>query len=258
MVISIALVAVATAQEEEPEDVAEPEERRDLASEEIIVYGERRVEQARQVVVAELNELGYGAEVVDRGDFVVYRNDAAWMGEVLLHDDGWVRVKRQPLRVEGRRMPWAKTNTPGAWAGCFVWPWLCVRWSGATLSHRRWMGVENRTTTSIDPSVRDLGDRVADLAVARTVYELPTLLEALWNEGEPLGDSDVIVVTYEERRAALLEYWATRTDTVWGDEVKRAIEAFVYGVVQHGDHPFTPEELEAFDAAHPETPFPRN
>jgi len=249
-VIVRALVAVASAQEER-------EELEDLASEEIIVYGEQRVALARQAVVAELTELGYGAEVVDRGDFVVYRNDDAWKGEVMLHDDGWVRVKRQPLRVEGRQMPWAKMNSPGAWAGCFVWPWLCVRWTGATLSHRRWMGVEKRTTTAIDPHVRDLGDRVADLAVARTVQELPTQLEALWTKGTPL-DGDVTLVTFEERRAALLEYWVSRTDTVWGAEVKRAIEAFVHGVVQHSETPFTDEELDAFDAAHPGTPFPRS
>jgi len=252
-VITRALVAVASAQEE-PDDDAED----DRASEEIIVYGEQRVALARQAVVAELSELGYDAEVVDRGDFVVYRNDAAWMGEVMLHDDGWVRVKRQPLRVEGRRMPWAKTNSPGAWAGCFVWPWLCVRWTGASLSHRRWLGVEKRTTTAIDPKVRDLGDRVADLAVARTVQDLPAELEALWTEGTPLDDGDATLVTHEARRAALLEYWATRTASVWGDEVKRAIEAFVYGVVQHSEHPFTQAELDAFDAAHPETPFPRH
>jgi hypothetical protein len=251
-VIAVVL-AVASAQELPP---SEEPERADLASEEIIVYGEQRVAQARQAVVAELSELGYGAEVVDRGDFVVYRNEDAWKGEVVLHDDGWVRVKRQPLRVEGRQMPWARLNSPGAWAGCFVWPWLCVRWTGATLSHRRWMGVEKRTTTEIDPQVRELGDRVADLAVAHTVQDLPAQLEALWTNGTPLSGEGTLA-TYEERRAALLDYWGSRTDTVWGDEVKRAVEAFVYGVVQSSDHPFTTEELDAFDAAHPGTPFPR-
>jgi hypothetical protein len=167
-----------------------------------------------------------------------------------------VRVKRQPLRVEGRRMPWAKTNTPGAWAGCFVWPWLCVRWTGATVSHRRWLGVERRTTTAIDPNVRVLSDRVADLAVARTVEALPDRLEALWTEGVPL-EGEGTLATWRERRAALLEYWVSRTDTTWGDDVKQAIEAFVYGVVQTSEHPFTDEEFDAFDAAHPESTFPR-
>lgn len=226
------------------------------ASEEIVVYGELRVEQARAAVVAQLEDLGYDGEVVDRGDYVVYRSEAAWQGEVLLHDDGWVRVKRQALRVEGKAMPWAKTNTPGAWAGCFVWPWLCVRSSGATVSHRRWIGVERRTTSAIDPSVRTLGDRVADLAVARTVDALPSRLEALWVDGTPL-EGDGTLATWRERRAALLAYWASRTDTTWGMDVRRAIEAFVYGVVQKSDHPFTETELDAFDAEHPSTPFPR-
>lgn len=214
-------------------------------SEEIVVYGELLVEQARAAVVEQLEILEYDAEVVDRGDYTLYRSAAPWMGEVLLHDDGWVRVKRQAVRVEGRKMPWADANTPGAWAGCFVWPWLCVRFGGATIDHRRWLGVQTRTTTAIDPLVRTLGDRIADVAVQRTVQDLPHKLELLWEQGIPL-DGGPILETHAERRAALLAFWAGRTDTVWGDEVRRAVEAFVRGVVQQSDHPFTDAEIAAF------------
>jgi hypothetical protein len=215
--------------------------------EEIVVYGEQLVDQARDDVVERLEELGYDSEVVDRGNYVVYRSNATWTGEVLLHDDGWVRVKRQPVRVEGRKMPWARTNTPGAWAGCFVWPWLCVRFGGASVSHRKWQGVQTRTTDAIDPLVRTLGDRVADVATAETVEELPARLEALWERGVPLEGKGQ-VATYPERRAAMVDFWASRTDTVWGEEVRRAVEAFVFEVVQSSAYPFTEAELEEIRA----------
>lgn len=222
---------------------------------EVIVYGELLVEQARQKVVERIEELGYDAQVIDRGDHVVYRHEAPWKGEVLLYDDGWMQVKRQPLHVEGRAMPWAKRNSPVAWAGCLIYPWLCLKTSGATFSRRKWMGVETRTVDELAPDVQVLGDRVADLATSRTVNDLPDRLTALWERGVPLRQGDPVLASPEERRAALYAYWASRTDTVWGAEVQRAVEAFCRAVVQTSDTPFTEAELERYRAERPERPF---
>ncbi len=218
----------------------EPDE--DEAPEEVIVYGELLVEQARQAVVEELQELGYDAEVLDRGDHVVYRHAAPWQGEVVLYDDGWMRVKRQPLRVEGREVPWAREGTAVAWAGCLVYPWACLRINGAMIGERKWRGVENRTVDRIQPRVETWGDRVADLAVERKSNALPDLLQVLWDEGRPLEPGPVLG-THEARRRAILDYWASRTETVWGDHVRATVESFCRGVVQRSEFPFTVEEL---------------
>ena len=56
------------------------------------------------------------------------------------------------------------------------------------------------------------------------------------------------------RRAALMAYWGSRTDTAWGERVRQAVEAFCRGVVQHSEHPFTDEEIAAFNAGRPDSP----
>jgi hypothetical protein len=217
-------------------------------SEEVVIYGELRVRQARERVERLLEDLGYGADVVDEGDHVIWRHVEPWKGEVVLWDDGWMQVRRQPMRVEGRRMPWAETDTPLAWAGCVVWPWLCVRLGGGLVGHRKWLGVETKTVGHVHGPVEEWGDRIADLATERTVDTLPPRLEALWAEGAPLTGGPPLA-TMPERRAALRDYYLSRTDTVWGDAVRDAVRAFVYAVVQTSDAPYPEDELAVFRPA---------
>ncbi len=221
-------------------------------SREVVVYGELLVEQARQALVEELRADGY-TRVVEKEDRVIYRHPEAWKGQVVLYDDGWTYVKRQPLNAVAPEMPWADANSPLAVAGCVVYPWLCVRAGGLTAGQRKWRGRETREAQSIADASRVLSERTADLAVDRTIDDLPARLEALWGQGKPLeGEGDLATVA--ERKAALLSYWGTRTDTVWGREVQDAIEAFVRGVVQHSDAPFTEAEIAGFDSNVEKTP----
>lgn len=224
---------------------------------EVIVYGELQVARAREAVVQQLSEMGYDAEVIDMGDHVVYRHEAPWYGEVVLYDDGWMQVKRQPLRVEGKQMPWARLNSPGAWAGCLVWPWLCLRLSGATYSERKWLARESATVDVLAPKVQHYGDKIADLATSRKVDGLPERMTALWERGAPISGSGPELQTAAERRQALFDYWYSRTDTEWGEAVREAVESFCRAVVQTSDHPFTEAELDAYAAMLPERPFLR-
>ena len=219
----------------------------DDPSEEIVVYGEELVEQARREVVEQLEEIGYDYDVIDLGDRVVYRHRAAWHGEVVLYDEGYMKVRRQPLHAEGRPLPWAKRNSPGAWAGCLLWPWACVRVYGATVSDRKWRSRESRTVQRVEPKVRTWANRVADLAVYEKIQGLPERLEALWERGQPL-QGEGRLESYADRRAALLAFWGSRTETVWGREVQRAVRGFLRSVVQESEHPFTTAELATFNA----------
>lgn len=234
-------LALAVAADEADEEVGE----------EITVYAEEQVRRAREKVVEELAHLGYDEHVEQVGDRTVYRHAEPWKGEVVLHDDGWTVVRRQPLRVEGRQMPWTKADTPVAWAGCFLYPWLCVRVGGTLVGEAKWRAVEGRAVDAIHDDVQAWGDRIADLATQRKVGDLPERLDALWSRGVPLEGDPAPLTSTAARREALMLYWSSRTDTAWGREVRDAVGAFCRGVVQSSEAPFVPGEIEAFNRAHP-------
>jgi hypothetical protein len=239
-VIPLLLRAAWAADEPPPEPPPEDE------PEVVVVYAEERVRQARARVERVLRDMGYGTDVVvDEGDHVIMRHVEPWKGEVVLWDDGWMEVRRQPLRVEGQRMPWARTDSAVAWAGCLVWPWLCVKLGGGTVGHRKWLGVETGAVDVAHGPVEEWGDRIADLATDRTVDGLPPRLLDLWERGVPL-EGDATLQTPGERRAEIRRYYESRTDTVWGQAVRDAIRGFVYAVVQTSETPYPAEELALF------------
>ena len=88
------------------EEPAEPSSDEPPAAIEVIVYGELLVQQAKEEVYHDLQEAGY-TEVVSKDDKVIFRHPDPWKGEVHVYDDGWMKVRRQRLQVEGREMPWA-------------------------------------------------------------------------------------------------------------------------------------------------------
>ncbi len=233
-------------------------------SEEVIVYGQLRVDQARQKVIDDLSDLGY-SKVIEKDDAVVLRHESAWKGDVWLHDDGWMRIKRQPVRVEAPGTPWGKKNSAGAWMGCILYPFLCVKPGGQTVGTRKFRGVESRTASAVQGDVEEWAARVADLAIDRKAEELPDRLQRLWDDGVPLAvdlgasapsssGEDAVeapgwdpIETPADRRAAILEFWGSRTDNEWGEAIREVVERFCRGVIQHSEHPFTEAEIRAFN-----------
>jgi len=213
---------------------------------ELWVYGDLRVEQAREEVIQAFANEGY-TDVEEKGAYTRLRAEEPWKGEVRVYRDGWVRMKRRPAELRGPEMPWAKENSPLAYAGCLIYPWACISLGGQLVSGRKLQAQKVRTLESAYVDVQELGDRVADRETESIVNALPDRLEALWAEGEPL-DGGLPLPTMEERRAALLDYWESRTDTVWGDRVRVAVEAFLRAEVQGTEYGFSPEEVEAFNA----------
>lgn len=215
-------------------------------SEDIIIYGQPLVEQARETVIRDLQDQGFTDEV-DRGDYLLLRNVAAWKGEVRIYDDGWVQMRRQPPQLTSADVPWAEKGSPLAWASCAIVPLNCLKLGGWMLSHRKWTSVEARTLGAIDSEVDAYADRLADATTDAQVNALPARLEGLWLRGEPLTGSGV-AVTVDARKAALLAFWDSRTDTPWGDRVREAVEAFLRAEIQSGPNAFSTSELDAFNA----------
>lgn len=243
----IGLVLAAWAQQAEPqaplpptsaEPAAKPADEEKI--EEVDIYAQARIQMARQELIEKAAELGY-TKVIDRQGRTILRHELPWHGEIVLVDDGQVEVKRQPVRFEP---PFAK-DKPAAWLSCILIP-ICIRPGGQLVSGRRYHQFEREAWAGIEDNVVAWNDRIADAATSAKVDELPARLEALWEHGIAL-DGSARLNTWEEKRRALFSFWDSRTETEWGRSVRQAVEAFMRGVVQNGDHPYTPEELEVLN-----------
>jgi hypothetical protein len=224
---------------------------------EIVVWG-KAVDEAREAVVESILDHGYTlVRKRDDGSAVYRHEDSPWKGRVILDDDGWMLIRREPIRVEGRPvLPGMARNSPAAWAMCAVWPFLCVRAGGATISGAKMRGATHELVDELSPLVTTWNDRMADRATEALLEELPERLQACWERGEAL-DGGELLEGPEQRRAAIAAYWATRTDTVYGDRVRDVVDAFVRAVVMTGGDPYTPGELEAVNAGRVgQRPFP--
>ena len=211
---------------------------------EVVVYADHLVAVARARLIGGLYSQGFTIEL-ERGDVTILRHEDPWRGEVRLHEDGRFEVRRQPVRVEGREMPWAEKNSIGAWAGCVLWPFMCVRPSGQLVSRRRNEGYRSRAVSGLEQNTHVWQEALADRAHAEQLQLLPDRLTLLWEEGQPLDGKEPLLTT-DARRDALYRYWSERTQTRWGEDVRRVIEGFVRSVVQDSDTPFPDQESRWF------------
>jgi len=206
-------------------------------SEEITVYGDPEVEAARQQLVGDITGLGYDKRIRNKNGRTVYFHQDHWRGKVVLYDDGRVWAKRTGPRF----------YLPPHALFCVTRPTECFKAGAWIVSDRKWGAIEDTLARTTADSELALGDRIADASVRRTVDALPERLTALWEQGTPLTEGAPILATKAERRDAILAYYASRTDTVWGDQVREATAAFVRGVIMPSEDPYTGDELAAFD-----------
>jgi hypothetical protein len=236
VVVVLSLAGLARAEEPAP---APPEP----IAEEVTVWG-AAVSRARDAVERSIVDLGYD-RVKDRGDHKVFRGDQAWKGKVVLSDEGTLRVRRTgPAFREMEPIPGTRFRP---YPLCLVVPTACVAMGSWYVSERRWGHVEDHVADATAAPLSTLSEALADQRIATTVEALPDRLSALWTDGTPLEPGPPLA-TPAERRAALFVFWDTRTETVWGEQVRAAVEAFVLGEVQASPAPFTLEEMAMFQA----------
>lgn len=212
-------------------------------AEEITVWGQR-IEAARAEVEASIVDLGYD-RVKDRDGRTVFRGPENWKGKVVLTDEGLLQVRRTGPR--GKELPPIGGTRIRPYPLCVVAPTACLSMGAWAVSDLRWAQVENRVVDHTAAPLVRLNDAMADAALAERMEELPDQLDRQWAEGISLLGGPPLP-TLAERRAELLEFWDTRTETAWGQEVRDAVAAFVRGVVQASEAPFTPEEMATFEA----------
>ena len=254
MIAAFVLWAIA-AQAAEPETAVPPAEDEAVVEDfedvqTMVIYAEHLAAQARKRVIDEAEALGY-RRVIEKNGRTILRHDATWHGEVVLHDDGRVEVKRQPVRFEP---PVAKV-TPASYLACILVP-LCIRPGGQLVSPRRYHQFEREAWTTLSEPVASWNDRIADAAIDAKLANLPERLEALWSRGEPI-EGDKPLADAASRRRALLDLWDSRTENDWGERIREGIEAFVREVIEPSASPYTAAEREAFEARRKSTrPFP--
>lgn len=251
------LVTIAFAQE--PASPADP------VPYEVTVWGDLAVKQARDDIVSAIE--GHGYRVVRRSDGeTVFRGRPRWRGKITLSDEGALTFD-QPLVVLAPTPAEQYTQDPRYEDVSTPDPMLTEpAGSGASYGPVPVLTVqlpsERKLQAGRDEIARDVEDEIeAFLAIKRrTTFEggllgLPDRLDALWETGAPLAGGSPLA-TPEARRRAVLEFWATRTDTPEGRRTAEAVEDWLAAVVEAGPDPIPAEERAEFAARRPDRQLP--
>ncbi|MFT5679996.1 MAG: hypothetical protein ACI8RZ_000901 [Myxococcota bacterium] len=244
MILLALLVSMASAEEPDTEDSSfeDPiinEEMIVGADEEIIVFGELEIARRRGELESDLRDLGY-REAKTKNGRTTFRPEVAWHPSVIIDADGYVILRRSPIRIE----PWVEGRTKFTWLSCIP-PFtpMCIRIGGWIVSNRKLTPKKGYVAEAIDPRVRQWRAAIVTSAMGKRLGEdIPDMLESVWTLGTMPGQEDTAPMSIVERRAALLSFWSGRACTPEGAQARELVEDFLSYVVQDSPHPVTAEE----------------
>ena len=208
--------------------------------EQITVY-DMRIAERREAIVKELRNLGY-TQVKRKDGRAVFRSEVAWKPDVLLYDDGFMLMRRAPPRFE-------PPNAPGIWGGplpcLLILP--CTHIGGVLVSRAKLEPQKSEVAIQTHDEVEAWRSAIVDDAMReRLSVGIPAMLDEIWLGGTgPDGES---LPTPEDRRKALLDFWATRAATPEGDEAREVTAAYIEQMVETSDTPCTDAEIAAAEA----------
>lgn len=214
-----------------------------------VIVSDQAVQQAKKAVEQDLEAMGYERKR-RRGSFTIYDHPTNWKPRVLVHDDGFIVIRRQPPKIQRPDIPgaWWDKHSAANWLPCLTVPTLCVRVGGMVIAPRKLAHQKEAVVEATEDDMRAFVDALTMEALYNRIYEdLPTELDSLWLDGRDPNDGRTLS-SFEERRAAILALWTSRTDNEYGDAVREAIELYMVYVVQVSDHPFTDEEIARVNA----------
>ncbi len=234
------------------------------------MWGEHALRQARAAIVRALEDQGYHAK--DRNGLTVFRPPESWMGKVSLTRDGELIFGRPVLAlrgVGGAAHTWdpgasvdaadaagTAENLDQAWsaeqAALNPDPGLTSQAVGevrfyALPSGDVLAGVRQRVLETVDDEIVSYQAILRETRLRETLYALPDQLDRLWTTGEA-PDGTAKLATPEERRAWVLEYWATRAETPEGYAVCGAVEKWLRATVMDSESPVTEAEWRSASA----------
>ena len=216
------------------------------SNEEIIVYGQAEIARRRAALDKRLRADGYKVKRSGDGK-TVYRPETPWYPSVIVNEDGFVMIKRSPVRFE----PPGKGDSKLRYLWCLPpFTVMCIRPAGRLISEAKLEPLKQHVAEAIDPQVDAWVEALASKATHdRLTQEIPAQLDATWSEGAPLEGRGPPLPTPEERRAAILQFWADRADTPEGRAAREVIGTFIAYEIQGSPFPATPEEISAAEAA---------
>ncbi len=234
---------VEAAEEEEPEGASPPQ--RPVASEEIVVHDDLEIARRRAALERGIRNLEYQPGK-RKGDTVVYRPYSPWKPSVVVHDEGFIIIKRSPVRFA----PPTKRQRAVDYLWCIPpFGLMCIRPGGQVVSPAKLNHQKARVAYTVDPDLRDWREAIVSRAwSARVGEEIPTLLDATWQDGAPIK-GDAVLETPAQRRAAILDFWSGRACNLEGQEVRDLVALFLEYEIQPSDHPLTASEIAAASEA---------
>jgi hypothetical protein len=222
------------------------------ADQEIVVFGELELAKQRALLERDLRALGYRPGKRKEGE-TVFRPEVAWKPTVVIHDEGFVIIKRTPPRFES----YVKSESKLRYLAC-VPPFtpMCVRIGGIIVTKRKLAHQKSKVAAAIDPDLRDWQGAISGLAMDRRLgVEVPDQLDRLWLQGVPFDGDQPTLPTPLERRAAMLTFWAERACNPEGAQVSELVALYLDEVVQSSTDPVT---LAEQGAANQRTICPRS
>lgn len=209
-----------------------------LPSEQVDVYAVPEVAKARDAVVQQLRADGYHRSERKDG-YTIYHNDIPYHPRVILHDDGWVEVRREAVRFHSPGHQFADQGSKLEYLWCVIALPMCISPGGQVISKTKLDALKEDVYNDTHDEMLQLNNAVAGHAMRQRLdHDLPAQMEAIWNDPQqplPL------------KKAMLLTLWDSRTDTPEGEQAREAIENFLVAVVQTSSTPITKEELTVFN-----------
>lgn len=197
--------------------------------EEIVVWDENRVEAARQQVIDAFEQAGWAVHKErDDGSIIFRHHRDRWKGSFVLGEQGSIRTRR-PLAYD--------------WRIGFPFPHP----TRFLPSKAKLKGPRRRALTAIRDDLDGLHEAQARMAAEARWEHTVAKLDALWERGEPLDDGPILKEP-ADRRQAVLDLWATRTETEMGRLTMSRIADWLQGTVQASDHPLTDAEIAQAEA----------
>jgi len=225
---------------------------------EVYVWGEDALRQAQEAMISKMDRLGWTQKRRANNGDLVFRAQR-WTGTARITPEGLISFSRPvvvyssfdltdgTLSAEEGKTPGepSEGEAPGLSRDRPV-PVFSPRFY-ILPSRRKLAAVHGKVLTGIQPDLTHYRAVLQETAFQDTLYDLPERLDALWEQGVPL-EGDPVLETPEDRRAAALDYWATRADTPHGHQVCQAVALWLSRTVQASEHPVTESEQEEANA----------
>lgn len=217
----------------------------DTPDETVIVDWQMQVVRARRELESTLEDLGWNQNRRRRGDWVIYTNPTPWKPMIMVHDDGWMKIRRRGVHFSrpdvGDLSGW---EVPLELALCVIAPFACVHLEGLLVSDPILERQKQIVVSGSSAAVGAVADTIANRESSERLENLPVELDSIWLMGiDPLTDEKL--PDFARRRALLLERWLTPADNPYGDAVRRAVEDYLSFMVQVSDHPLTQDEIDS-------------